>query len=43
MCEEERVEVVYIDKDHLHVCVGKDAKKREEIPREMLNLNQLGL
>jgi len=35
--EEDRVEVVYIDKDHLHVCVGPEEAVQHQVQREFLN------
>jgi hypothetical protein len=33
-CENDKVEVVYIDKDHFHLCVGPDEKTQRVIFRE---------
>jgi hypothetical protein len=34
--EEERVEVIYIDKDHLHVCVGPEQELQQQVQREFM-------
>ncbi len=34
-CVKDRVQVVYIDKDHFHLCVGPDQKKQREIFRNL--------
>jgi hypothetical protein len=39
MCENDRVEVVYIDKDHFHLCVGPDQKAQREISRDLRGPN----
>lgn len=39
MVENDRVEVIYIDKDHFHLCVGGDAKKQREISRDVRGPN----
>jgi hypothetical protein len=34
--EEDRVEVIYIDKDHLHVCVGPEQELQQQVQREFM-------
>ena len=33
---EDRVEVIYIDKDHLHVCVGPEEAMQQQVQQEFL-------
>lgn len=35
-CIEDRVEVVYIDKDHFHLCVGADQRAQQSISRDLM-------
>jgi hypothetical protein len=35
-CTKPRVQVIYIDKDHLHLCVGCDTQKLQVFDRELL-------
>jgi hypothetical protein len=34
--ENDRVEVVYIDKDHFHLCVGPDDRMQRSVSRELM-------
>jgi hypothetical protein len=35
-CRKQRCEVIYIDKDHLHLCAGCDPKKLQTFERELM-------